>query len=80
MNTVGLHVEAKRGLDVKLTCKGYATTLGVGLETRSIPGMGHIKSSYTVVGIETTLRLRWQDGSENTETSLNVVPYRNVDE
>jgi hypothetical protein len=35
---------------------------------------------YRVVENRTTLRLRWQDGTETEELSVGFVPYRNVDE
>ena len=35
---------------------------------------------YRVVENRTTLKLRWQDGTETEELSVGFVPYRNVDE
>jgi hypothetical protein len=35
---------------------------------------------YRIIENRTTLKLRWQDGTETEELSVGFVPYRNVDE
>ena len=42
--------------------------------------LSNIRQVYGVTDVQTDLRLRWQDGSETVESSLGLMPYRNVDE
>jgi hypothetical protein len=79
-NAAAEHRESElqlQGLVVNAEDAEYVTASGVPLGFPSIP---QAENLFSVVEISTELRLRWQDGHETIENSLDFKPYRNVDE